>query len=188
MIKKERVRGTLNNLIDSKVAALPLADRGQRTALEGVAYDVADAAIIVCRERIAAGLRRVGIEFDDTDTITADKIFEAIKVKSGIDLRSFDIEELKTQALKGLSTSVSEKLGFEVDLDNGVTRAIEDAVEAAIKAGGSHLVTLAKKAALRRLALARKAGVTVREIKKIENAKRQAKFRESAPPAVWVDR
>lgn len=185
MIKKERVHGTLSNLIDNKLSAVPKADRGERTALEGVAYDVADAAIIVYREKIAAGLRRAGLEFSDADTLTTDKIFDAIKVKSGIDLRSFDIEELKTQALKGLSTSVSEKLGFEVNLDNGVTRAIEDAVEAAIKAGGSNIITKVKKAALRRLALARKAGITVKDIKKIENAKRQSIFRENAPPAVW---
>lgn len=182
MIAKNRVVGSLNNLIDSKMA---VKDRG---ALESVAYDVADAAIIIYREKVAAGLRRAGIEFRDDESITTDKILEAVKVKSGMDLASFDIEEIKTKALRELSTDISNRLGFEIDLRNGVQAGIDGAVVAAIKVGGGKLVGMALKTRLRRLKLAELAGVSPLDVKRVYNAKRQAEWRKSAAATVWVNR
>jgi uncharacterized NAD-dependent epimerase/dehydratase family protein len=188
MIYKDRVKGSLNNLIDSKYSDLSVGDRFDRGALEGVAYDVANAAILVYREKIAAGLRRAGLDVADTDDLTVDTVLAAVKAKTGVDLRSFDVDEIKDVALRELSTDISERLGFDIDLRDGLEAALDGAVEAAIAKGGSVVARAGQKVALRRLALAEKAGVSVLDVRRVQNARRQREWRKSAPPMIWVSR
>lgn len=188
MIKKERVKGALNQLIDSKYSELSVGDRFDRTALERVAYDVADAAIVVYREKIAAGLRRAGLEFADDETLTTDKILDAVKAKTGIDLRSFDIEEIKEKALFELSSDISERVGFDIDLKNGLENGLDAAVDAAIARGGSVLASASIKGKLRLLAIAQRAGVSLEDVKKVSDAIKQKNYRKNAARPVWVAR
>ena len=183
MINKERVTGSLNNLIASKVAK-----NRDAAGFEGVAYDIADAALVIYREKIAAGLRRAGIEFADNETIDSDAILRAVKVKTGIDLQSFDIEEIKTKVVSELSTDISERLGFDIDLKNGLQAGIDGAVAAAIKVGGGKLVSEGLRTRLRRLNLAKMAGLSIVDVDRVYAAKKQSDYRRRASRPVWVAR
>jgi hypothetical protein len=188
MIKKSRVNASLNHLIEKNYAALNSEDRADQSLKEAAAYQIADAAIYIYREKIAAALRRAGLDIGDTDDLDTAVILEAVKVKTGVDLTSFNVNEVREKVISGLSTAMTERLGFEIDLKNGLDRAIEDAATAALAAGGRSLLTSGKKALLRNAGVARRAGVGLDVVNKAFAAKRQSEWRKQAPPAYWVSK
>lgn len=187
MIKKERAIGAVRSLVNDGIAKIPAAERKDRTVLESLAVDVADTAILLHRERIAAGLRRAGLDVSDTEDITFDKILDMVSKKSGYDVREFSSDGFKDAVLSQLSTDISEKLGVKVNLKNGLQAAIDGAVEDAIKNGRVNaLVPENVHAGLRRLSLAKRAGVSVDVVERIEHAKKQAAWRKEHGNGEWV--
>lgn len=187
-IKKERAQASLDRLITDGNALLKKVEYVDNTSTEGIAYDIADTAIYVYRAKIAAALRRAGLEIGDEEDLNSGVILDAVRFKTGLNLQSFDVEEIKTAVIRSLSTAITERLGFEVDLKDGIEAAIENSAEAAIAAGGRKLISLGQKALLNRMALANRAGVGLDVVNKVYAAKRQAEWRKNAPPAYWVSR
>lgn len=187
MVAKTRVSASMRALVDEKLSKVPAPMRDDRSTLENIAVEVANIAMQAHREKIAAALRRAGMDVSDDAEISVDAITAMIKSKSGFDLQSLDLDELKTKVLSNLSTDLSERLGLEIDLKNGLEAGINQAVDSAIKSGRvGQVVTEGVNRALRRISLARRAGVDVETVRRIENAKKQARFRATAPAKTWV--
>lgn len=187
-IKTARVMGTTNNVISDEFQKAKSQKTEGETFWQGVAGGVVDVLIVAHREKIAAGLRRAGFDIGDDEPLNEKTIVTLVAKKTGIDLTSFDPDEIKSKVIAYLSKDLSERIGFDIDLSQGLGAAVDAAAAAAIASGRANkLVQTDTAKSIRELAAAAAAGLSVEGWRKMKNAKKQKKYR-AGKSFMWVAR
>ena len=186
MIRKQRVIGTIRN---SVLTAYKDNNQAQdETIWEGIAGGVVDSILLIHQDKVAAGLRRLGLEVEDGAVISQASLTALVAQKTGIEITSLDSDEIASKVAAALSKDLSNRVGFDVDLSNGLNGAIDAAVEAAMASGRANKLVSGNTARkMRTMAAAFAAGVSEQDYKRINNAKRQATWRQGKAFS-WVER
>jgi hypothetical protein len=187
MISKQRIKGTIRSKVQDAYYAAG-GKKADESAWEGVAGGVVDSLILLHQEKIAAALRRAGLDVGDNDVLNEASILAMVNKKTGLDIQSFSPDAIADAVAKSISREVSERIGFDVDLTNGIDAALDDiAAKAALSGRVNKVVSPAIARRLKDTAVAAAAGCSVDDVRRVRKNFNQRQYNHSVS-TVWVDR
>ena len=152
-IKKLRVdKGSWNDLIDA--AYENYKARGRESIKEAVAEAIADKVLQRYQVKIAAGFRRAGVEIEDGEPLTAEKLLTIIKDRTGLEINNLTPEGVMSAVDRLLSERLSAAMGVTVTTvfdRQAMMAAMDESVKQAIRDGraaefiGKHAMRAARK-------------------------------------------
>lgn len=152
-IRKLRVdKGSWNDLIDA--AYTNYKEHGRESIRDAFTEAVADKVLQRYQVKIAAGFRRAGVEIEDGEPLTAEKLVTIIQDRTGLDIQHLSPEGVTTAVDKLLAERLSALMGVTVttvfDRD-AMMAAMEESVKQAIRDGraaefiGKHAMSAARR-------------------------------------------
>lgn len=152
-IRKLRVdKGSWNDLIDA--AYENYKARGRESIKEAFSEAIADKVLQRYQVKIAAGFRRAGVEIEDGEPLTAEKLLTIIKDRTGLEINTLSPEGVMSAVDRLLSERLSEALGVTVTTvfdRQAMMAAMEESVKQAIRDGraaefiGKHAMRAARQ-------------------------------------------
>lgn len=152
-IRKLRVdKGSWNDLIDA--AYEHYKERGRESIKEAFSEAVADKVLQRYQVKIAAGFRRAGVEIEDGEPLTAEKLLTIIKDRTGLEINNLSPEGVMSAVDRLLSERLSAAMGVTVTTvfdRQAMMAAMDESVKQAIRDGraaefiGKHAMRAARK-------------------------------------------
>ena len=152
-IKKLRVdKGSWNDLIDA--AYENYKARGRESIKEAFSEAIADKVLQRYQVKIAAGFRRAGVEIEDGEPLTAEKLLTIIKDRTGLEINNLTPEGVMSAVDRLLSERLSAAMGVTVTTvfdRQAMMAAMDESVKQAIRDGraaefiGKHAMRAARK-------------------------------------------
>lgn len=152
-IRKLRVdKGSWNDLIDA--AYEHYKERGRESIKEAFSEAVADKVLQRYQVKIAAGFRRAGVEIEDGEPLTAEKLLTIIKDRTGLEINNLTPDGVMSAVDRLLAERLSEALGVTVTTvfdRQAMMAAMEESVKQAIRDGraaefiGKHAMRAARQ-------------------------------------------
>lgn len=152
-IRKLRVdKGSWNDLIDA--AYENYKARGRESIKEAFSEAIADKVLQRYQVKIAAGFRRAGVEIEDGEPLTAEKLLTIIKDRTGLEINNLSPEGVMSAVDRLLSERLSAAMGVTVTTvfdRQAMMEAMEESVKQAIRDGraaefiGKHAMRAARK-------------------------------------------
>ena len=152
-IKKLRVdKGSWNDLIDA--AYENYKARGREYNKEAFSEAIADKVLQRYQVKIAAGFRRAGVEIEDGEPLTAEKLLTIIKDRTGLEINNLTPEGVMSAVDRLLSERLSAAMGVTVTTvfdRQAMMAAMDESVKQAIRDGraaefiGKHAMRAARK-------------------------------------------
>lgn len=152
-IRKLRVdKGSWNDLIDA--AYENYKARGRESIKEAFSEAIADKVLQRYQVKIAAGFRRAGVEIEDGEPLTAEKLLTIIKDRTGLEINNLSPEGVMSAVDRLLSERLSAAMGVTVTTvfdRQAMMAAMEESVKQAIRDGraaefiGKHAMRAARK-------------------------------------------
>lgn len=140
--------------------------------------------------RVRAKLRSLGLQVPETGPLTVMQLRDGLRDKTGLEFEELTADSISSALDKQIAKQLSAKLGFEVTtvfdaaaLKGQVKAAIVEKLKDGTALG---LIKGASLTALRRAATFAKAGIDPVQAKKIQNQRRQKKYRRNHE-LVWVN-
>lgn len=141
------------------------------------------AAIDKYQPKIAAAMRRAGLDVADDQELTQETITDAIREKTGLDLEDLTRESIAAALDGAIARELSAQLGVEVssvlDLENLKSEVIAAAVESVKSGRANALMTSRIIGRVRVAATWARAGVAPAEQARIMGAWYQKKYRRT---------
>lgn len=136
-IRKLRVdKGSWNDLIDA--AYENYKARGRESIKEAFSEAIADKVLQRYQVKIAAGFRRAGVEIEDGEPLTAEKMLTIIKDRTGLEINNLSPEGVMSAVDSLLSERLSAAMGVTVTTvfdRQAMMAAMEESVKQAIRDG-----------------------------------------------------
>ena len=136
-IRKLRVdKGSWNDLIDA--AYEHYKERGRESIKEAFSEAIADKVLQRYQVKIAAGFRRAGVEIEDGEPLTAEKLLTIIKDRTGLDINNLTPDGVMSAVDRLLAERLSAALGVTVTTvfdRQAMMAAMEESVKQAIRDG-----------------------------------------------------
>lgn len=152
-IRKLRVdKGSWNDLIDA--AYENYKERGRESIKEAFSEAIADKVLQRYQVKIAAGFRRAGVEIEDGEPLTAEKLLTIIKDRTGLEINNLSPEGVMSAVDRLLSERLSAAMGVTVTTvfdRQAMIAAMDESVKQAIRDGraaefiGKHAMRAARK-------------------------------------------
>lgn len=152
-IRKLRVdKGSWNDLIDA--AYENYKARGRESIKEAFSEAIADKVLQRYQVKIAAGFRRAGVEIEDGEPLTAEKLLTIIKDRTGLEINNLSPEGVMSAVDRLLSERLSAAMGVTVTTvfdRQAMMAAMDESVKQAIRDGraaefiGKHAMRAARK-------------------------------------------
>lgn len=166
VIRRLRVdKGSWNDLIDS--AYEHYKANGRESIREAFTEAVADKVIQRYQAKIAAGFRRAGIEIEDGEPLTADKLLTIVQDRTGLEINNLTPEGVTSAVDRLLSERLSAALGVQVTtvLDRQAMMAsLDEAVKQAIRDGrAAEFISKKAMKAARQFATFKRRGIGSKE-------------------------
>lgn len=152
-IRRLRVdKGSWNDLIDA--AYENYKARGRESIKEAFSEAIADKVLQRYQVKIAAGFRRAGVEIEDGEPLTAEKLLTIIKDRTGLEINNLSPEGVMSAVDRLLSERLSAAMGVTVTTvfdRQAMMAAMDESVKQAIRDGraaefiGKHAMRAARK-------------------------------------------
>jgi hypothetical protein len=149
---------------------------------------VADAIILIYRDKVEAALRRAGIEVEAGGVLNVDTLRELVSKRAGIELDSWGADDVREGVAKAINSRVSEAIGVEIDLSGDVrSQLVAAAVEAVAGNRPNKLVSQSVIDRLRDVAALRALGLDKSRKRLIDNRASAKKYRANHRQ-IWVSK
>ena len=181
-IKQARVSESVKVKINDAIERERIDELPAGSLAEGVA----DAVIILYREKIEAGLRRAGIDVQPGQALNIDTLRVLLSKRAGLDIRSWAGDDVVQAVSVAVSGALSEALGVQISLDGDIrSQVVLAAIEAVKNNKPGKLVTQATINRLRDLAALGQLGLGPQDARRLKNRAYQKKYSLSHKQA-WV--